>query len=145
MAVLGKFDWFPWARYQGISSGFFILTGGVIAVFYKDLAEINLIYAFINIAVGLLLMAWDYPLFPFNLLGPLSSNLWLRTLGHAAALVPTILVAPTITGGLCLIFATLTFLRAAINGEKWEAPKKRGAGGPRKDTKDMSAVKAPEN
>ncbi|KAJ3153204.1 hypothetical protein HDU89_000833 [Geranomyces variabilis] len=139
--ALGKFDWYPWARYQGISAGFFILTGGVIAIFYPDIK-----FAISNIAVGLLLMAWDWPIVPFNMLGPVSSNLWIRAVVHAAAVFPTILVAPTITGGLCLVFATLTFLRAAINGEKWEPPKQRGKGGRSAGAgKDMSAVKAPEN
>ncbi|KAI8920060.1 hypothetical protein PhCBS80983_g05462 [Powellomyces hirtus] len=140
---LGKFDWYPWARYQGIGSGFFILTGGVIAMFYPNVG-----FAVINVIVGLLLMAWNWPIVPFTMLGPVSSNMWIRAVGHAAAIFPTILQAPTITGGLCLIFATLTFLRAAVNGEKWEPPKKKGKGGRNAGGgagKDMSAVKAPEN
>ncbi|KAJ3149695.1 hypothetical protein HDU86_006872 [Geranomyces michiganensis] len=138
---LGKFDWYPWARYQGIGSGFFILTGGVIAIFYPDIK-----FAFINIVIGALLMAWDWPVVPFTMLGPVSSNLWIRAVVHAAAVAPTFLVAPTITGGLCLGFAAITFMRAAINGEKWEPAKKRGKGGRAAGAgKDMSAVKAPEN
>ncbi|KND02065.1 uncharacterized protein SPPG_02568 [Spizellomyces punctatus DAOM BR117] len=135
---LGRFNWYPWARYLGLNSGFFILTGGVIGLWYP-----KMILGVINIVVGLFLMGWNWPVAPFTLLGPFSSNLWIRAVFHAAAIAPSILLAPTSTGAMCLVFAVLMFIRAATNGEKWEPPKpraKRDAGG-----KDMSAIKAPEN
>ncbi|KAI9099250.1 hypothetical protein DFS34DRAFT_616901 [Phlyctochytrium arcticum] len=135
---MGRFNWYPWARYLGMSAGFFVLTGGVIGLFYPP----NPLFGAVNIATGLLLMAWDWPLFPFNKLGFLSSNLIVRAAIHALAIGPCILIAPTLTAALCLPFAVLMFIRAAVNGEKWEAPKPRVV---KKETKDMSAVKAPEN
>ncbi|KAI9013165.1 hypothetical protein BC832DRAFT_548925 [Gaertneriomyces semiglobifer] len=136
---MGRFNWYPWARFQGLGSGFFQLTGGIIALWYPN----KMILAIANIAAGLLLLFWDYPFAPFGSLGFLSSNLYLRALVHAGAIVPAILVAPTSTAAMCLVFSVIMLLRAAINGESWEPPKKRPA---KKDGgKDMSAIKAPEN
>jgi len=50
--------------------------------------------------------------------------------------------APTQTGGFCLICCALTYLRAAINGEKWslDTPKPKS----NMDNKRVSQ-KAPKN
>ncbi|KAI8815770.1 uncharacterized protein EV422DRAFT_548332 [Fimicolochytrium jonesii] len=138
--TIGNFDWYPWARYQGIGAAFFILTGGVISLFYP-----SKILAAVNIVIGLLIIAWDYPLHPFTLLGPLSTNMYIRFAGHLLAIAPTVFQAPTTTGGLCMLFAALCCLRAAINGEDL-TPKKSARGAPRGGAgKDMTAIKVPEN
>ncbi|RKO85547.1 hypothetical protein BDK51DRAFT_11724, partial [Blyttiomyces helicus] len=113
------FDWEPWANQQAYCAGFFILTGGIIGCFYP-----NQIFGFVNIGLGLLIMGFEKPIPPFTLLGPLSSNFYFRSFFYFVAIAATMFQACTMTGGLCLFCAAVTYLRAAINGEEWKPPKK---------------------
>ena len=56
-------------------------------------------------------------LIPTDKLGFLSKNYYLRSFLCFATIVPSMLQAPTTTGGLCMFFAGLTYLKAAWNGE----------------------------
>ncbi|KAI9204918.1 uncharacterized protein BJ171DRAFT_459074 [Polychytrium aggregatum] len=110
---MSSFEWRHWARLQSYSSGFMILTGGIISLWYP-----NLIVAIVNICLGLIIMAWEHPIPPFNKLGFVSSNYYLRAVFYAGVVAASMFQAPTMTGGFCLVCAVFTYLRAAINGEK---------------------------
>ncbi|KAJ3077734.1 hypothetical protein HK102_005005 [Quaeritorhiza haematococci] len=77
-------------------------------------------------------MFLEYPIFPFNKLGPISTNFYLRGIMYLLFVIPTMIQAPTMTGGMCLLCAAATYLRAAVNGEEYKPPAKKGAGGRRK-------------
>ncbi|KAJ3043749.1 hypothetical protein HDV00_004155 [Rhizophlyctis rosea] len=118
-----KFQWQPWARIQALGAGLFILTAGVIGLFFAFPIRY---WGLGNIGLGLLILAFEYPIPPLNKLGPLSKSLWFRTVFHLAACAETTFFAPATTGGLCLLCAALTYLKAAFNGEQFA-----GSGGAR--------------
>ncbi|KAJ3300384.1 hypothetical protein HK104_001347 [Borealophlyctis nickersoniae] len=107
-----RFDWQPWARLQALGAAFFILTGGVIGIFYPDK-----IFGIINTGVGAAILLMEYPVTPLDRLGFVSRNLWIRVFLYLAAAAGTTFQAPATTGGFCMVCAALTYARAAINGE----------------------------
>ncbi|KAJ3328325.1 hypothetical protein HDU76_010147, partial [Blyttiomyces sp. JEL0837] len=120
-----------------------VFTGGIISLYYP-----SLMFAIINIATGLFIMALEYPVPPLNMLGPISTNFYIRSFLYFAMVGPTIFQAATQTGGMCLFCAALTYLRAAINGETWSDPKKKkggkGGGGKGKGDGKGDSSKAPK-
>ncbi|KAI9357591.1 hypothetical protein DFJ73DRAFT_758177 [Zopfochytrium polystomum] len=118
-----KVMWQPWAHNQAFSSGFFVFTAGLISLYYP-----NLYLAIGNIVIGLIIMAWEKPLPPFKKL----DNFWLRGIIYFLFCGAMVWEAPHQTAGLCLLSSSITYIRAAINGEKWTDPTKkpaRGGGG----------------
>ncbi|KAJ1568202.1 hypothetical protein HK405_003291 [Cladochytrium tenue] len=102
------------------SGGFFVFNAGLIALYYP-----NLYLAIGNIAIGLIVMAWEYPIPPFQYV----TNFWLRAIVYLLFIGAMVWEAPTQTAGLCFLCGVLCYFRAAINGEKWTDPKKKPARG----------------
>ncbi|KAJ3105263.1 hypothetical protein HDU97_008286 [Phlyctochytrium planicorne] len=119
-----KFEWASWARMQSYSG--VILTGGLIALYYPTLW-----IAYSNIIGGILIMLIEH----FNNVNLfVLDNYWVRGFLYLAFCGTTQFEAATVTSGLCMICAALTYLRAAINGESMhktreEAKGKKGRGG----------------
>ncbi|TPX37284.1 hypothetical protein SeMB42_g06961 [Synchytrium endobioticum] len=112
---MGKFQWATWARLQALSAAFFVFTGGIVSVFYP-----NMYLALANIAIPVAIMLHERPVSStVNI-----SNYYVRAVVYLLCCAPTMVQAPTITGGLCLLCAAATYLRAAINGESYHAPGK---------------------
>ncbi|KAJ3107043.1 hypothetical protein HDU97_005012 [Phlyctochytrium planicorne] len=137
-----KFTWQPWARQQCAAAGFFVFTGGLISLYYP-----SLMFAIINIATGLLIMAIERPFTPFDKLGFFSTNFYFRAFLYFGITAATMFQAATMTSGLCLFCGAVTYLRAAINGETWSDPKKkkRGGGGGGKGGDGKESAKAPKS
>ena len=57
--------------------------------------------------------------------GLLFKNYYLRGGLYILFVIPTLIQAPTMVGGICLLSAACVYIRAAYGGEYWEAPKKR--------------------
>ncbi|KAJ3115021.1 hypothetical protein HDU96_001326 [Phlyctochytrium bullatum] len=138
-----KFTWQPWARQQSTAAGFFVLTGGLISLYYP-----SIMFAAINIAAGILILCLERPVTPFDKLGFVSTNFYLRAFLYFAITAATMFQAATMTAGLCLFCGAVTYLRAAINGETWSDPKKKkggrgGGGGKGGDGKE--SAKAPKS
>ncbi|KAL2915524.1 hypothetical protein HK105_204926 [Polyrhizophydium stewartii] len=114
------FKWQPWANLQAFYAGVFILMGAIISYWYP-----SMMFAGINTATALIILAFETPFPGFNRLGFVSTNLYLRALLYLAFIVPGLPQAPTHTGVLCLFCAAVTYLWAAIRGEP-EPPKPKG-------------------
>ncbi|KAJ3227467.1 hypothetical protein HK099_001923 [Clydaea vesicula] len=120
-----RFLWGGWASNQSCSSNFFILTGGLISLWYPNTLMPSLpvnISAIINIIIPIIFLLLEYQKIK---LGVLSTNYYIRSFLLSLGIAPALLNAPTMTGAMCQFFAVLTYLRAAINGEDGNPPKKR--------------------
>ncbi|KAI8854498.1 hypothetical protein BC829DRAFT_193196 [Chytridium lagenaria] len=104
-----KFTWQPWARQQAAASGFFVLTGGLISLYYP-----NIMFAIINIVAGILIMCLERPVMPFDRLGFFSTNFYFRAFLYFAITAGTMFQAATMTAGLCLFCAAVTYLRLPL-------------------------------
>ncbi|KAI8906306.1 hypothetical protein EDD86DRAFT_228520 [Gorgonomyces haynaldii] len=111
-----KFTWAEWGRLQVVWSALFILTGGIISLWYP-----NRLLAVAMCGAGALMLALEYPV-PF--LKNVPKLYYLRALLYLGIAGASMLQAPTHTGGLCLLFGALTYLRAGVNGEPWPTEKK---------------------
>lgn len=107
-----RFLWAPFARNQALGSHLLIFLGGIVSMWYP-----SPLIAGVNVGLAVVLIALELQLPPLKYLGFVYRNLYVRTFLHAGAIVPAFIQAPTFTGALCLVLATLTYLRAAINKE----------------------------
>jgi hypothetical protein len=112
-----KFDWQPWARLQLIGAAQFIFVGALITYFYP---QKYYQLALINGGASLFMLVTEYIKVPL-----ITTNYFFRGLLCMASAGAALLLAPCHPGGFCMIFACLTFWKAAANGEPRKKTERR--------------------
>ncbi|KAJ3023819.1 UNVERIFIED_CONTAM: hypothetical protein HDU68_008444 [Siphonaria sp. JEL0065] len=126
-----KYTWAGWANQQSYVAGFFILCGGIITVIFYPKLPGNFLALPVGIAtivLGALIMAIEHPIPYIHNLGIAYTNYYPRIALYALVLVVSMLQCPSQTGGLCLLCAIITYLRAALCGETCAFPKAKKSG-----------------
>ncbi|KAI9329175.1 hypothetical protein BDR26DRAFT_872818, partial [Obelidium mucronatum] len=129
-----KYTWAGWANQQSYVAGFcefFILCGGIITTIWYPKLPGNVMALPVGIAtivLGALIMGIEYPMPYIHNLGIAYTSYYFRIGLYALILGVSMLQCPSQTGGLCLLCAIITYLRAALSGETCAVPKAKKGG-----------------